>query len=42
MIVDDYDKKADLFICRWKDTNEEVRMHRIFICLDAENPIKYV
>lgn len=42
MVVDDYDQTSDKFICRWRDNNEEVRMHRIFICLDAEDPRKYV
>lgn len=26
----------------WTDNSEEVRLHRIFICLDAEDPRKFV
>ena len=42
LLIDDYDKKNDIYIAHWLENNEEVKLKRIYFCLDAEDPRKYV
>jgi dynein heavy chain len=37
-----YDKVFDEFMIIWRDTNEAGKLKRIYICLDAEDPRKYM
>lgn len=42
IIVESYNKTTDKYQCQMRDTQQKIDLHRIYVCLDAENPKKYV
>ncbi|KAL4427402.1 hypothetical protein ABPG74_009674 [Tetrahymena malaccensis] len=39
--IESYDQTNQKFQGFWRETNEQVSLHRIYFCLDAEDPRKY-
>lgn len=41
LIIEKYDDKTEKFEGKWKHSNKAFKLHRLYICLDSEDPRKY-
>jgi dynein heavy chain len=40
-LVESYDKMKNIFAIKWLHSNKTAPLHRIYFCLDAEDPRKF-